>query len=83
MDTTSRKKEHWDSQIRTHYKDLSEHEKEMDRKEVRTYLPFIRSLLAATTARAEKKGYFEGYDFAREEIKIAALIADDKRKSLK
>ena len=37
------KKEHWDSQIRTPYSYLSEHEKEMDRKETREYLPLIRT----------------------------------------
>lgn len=36
---------HWQRQIETPYADLSEQEKESDRKEARTYLPLIRKLL--------------------------------------
>lgn len=35
----------WEQQILTPYSDLSEAEKESDRKEVRKYLPFIESLI--------------------------------------
>lgn len=44
------KKERWEEQTRTPYSMLSEAEKESDRKEARTYLPLIRSLLAAQHA---------------------------------
>ena len=33
--------EHWERQIKTAYKDLSEREKEEDRKQVRRYLPLL------------------------------------------
>ena len=39
--------EQWQRQINTPYSELSEEEKESDRKETRNYLPLIRSLLIA------------------------------------
>jgi hypothetical protein len=39
--------ERWRRQIETDYKDLSETEKESDRREVRSYLPLITSTIAA------------------------------------
>ena len=36
--------EHWERQIKTAYKDLSEREKEEDRKQVRRYLPMFTDL---------------------------------------
>lgn len=41
----------WMRQIATPYAELSEQEKESDRREVRSYLPLIRSLLATTHAQ--------------------------------
>lgn len=43
--------ERWFRQINTPYAELSESEKESDRKETRSYLPIIKSLLAAERAR--------------------------------
>ena len=37
--------EHWDRQINTLYSELSEIEKESDRKETRNYLPLLRQAL--------------------------------------
>ena len=34
----------WKKQIKTNYKDLSEQEKESDRKEVRKYMPFLKEI---------------------------------------
>lgn len=45
------KYEHWLKQINTPYAELSELEKESDRKEVRTYLPLVGALLATEKAR--------------------------------
>lgn len=39
------KKEHWESQIRTPYSQLSEKEKDSDREQVKPYLNYIRSSL--------------------------------------
>lgn len=36
----------WERQIKTSYKDLSEQEKESDRKEARTYLPLLDKVLS-------------------------------------
>lgn len=41
----------WERQINTPYSELSEKEKESDRKEVRTYLPLLRKLELDTIAR--------------------------------
>lgn len=38
--------ERWDKQIKTSYKNLSESEKEMDRKQVKRYLPLIKKLIS-------------------------------------
>jgi len=35
----------WDNQIQTNYKDLSEKERDSDRKQVKRYLPIIQNLL--------------------------------------
>lgn len=37
---------HWENQIKTAYKDLSEAEKESDREQVRRYLPLITASLS-------------------------------------
>lgn len=49
------KKEWWDSEIRTPYHMLNEIQKESDRKEVRTYLPLIRSILSSHTQEIREK----------------------------
>lgn len=49
------KKEWWDSEIRTPYHMLNEIQKESDRKEARTYLPLIRSLLSSHTQEIREK----------------------------
>jgi len=36
---------HWERQIKTDYKDLTEEEKESDREQVRPYLDYIKSKL--------------------------------------
>lgn len=50
--------ERWKRQIATPYSELSEPEKESDRREVRSYLPLIHSLLASERARA-LEGHFK------------------------
>lgn len=49
------KKERWQSQVQTHYLMLSESEKESDRKEVRKYIPLIRSLLSHQREEMKEK----------------------------
>ena len=46
----------WWRQINTLYSELSEPEKESDRKEVRTYLPLIQQLLQSEKEEAYKQG---------------------------
>ena len=49
----------WDNQIQTNYKDLSEKERDSDRKQVKRYLPIIQNLLDKqredTKEKIEKK----------------------------
>lgn len=47
--------ERWGRQMNTPYSELSEQEKESDRKEVRQYLPLIDSILTQHTAELKKK----------------------------
>ena len=46
--------ERWGRQMNTPYSELSEQEKESDRKEVRQYLPLIDSILTQHTAELKK-----------------------------
>lgn len=69
---------HWESQILRDYSDLTEEEKESDRKEVREYLPLLLSrdlaIESATIERVreivESKRWFIGADQADGEILI-------------
>lgn len=59
------KKEWWDSEIRTPYSMLNEKQKESDRKEARTYLPIIKSLISQTERNIVREIYLEiskGYE---------------------
>jgi len=47
--------ERWDKQIVTPYSRLSEREKEMDKEEVRKYLPLIQQLLKGKLRKKEEK----------------------------
>ncbi len=51
----------WTRQINTFYKDLTEKEKESDRKETRNYLPIIRQLLTKEKQKRKRE---------REKIKV-------------
>lgn len=53
--------ERWNRQINTPYLELSEQEKESDRKEVRQYLPLIESILTAKKEELKKKIEAEPY----------------------
>jgi len=44
--------EHWQRQIATPYSQLSEAEKESDRKESRSYLPLVRAVISRVVQRA-------------------------------
>lgn len=46
--------ERWERQMYTEYPELSEKEKESDRKEARTYLPLLRQLELDTIARCKE-----------------------------
>jgi hypothetical protein len=43
--------EHWQQQIKTPYSQLSEVEKESDRKESRSYLPLVRDAISRANRR--------------------------------
>ena len=45
----------WDMQIHTDYKDLSEEEKESDRKQVRRYLPLLKQSLLTLQEQHKKE----------------------------
>ena len=47
----------WQKQIDTSYSELSEEEKESDRKEVRKYLPLFRRLLKKIESKAFHRGW--------------------------
>jgi len=49
------KKEWWDSEIRTPYSQLTEKQKESDRKEVREYLPIINKIITHTTEQTARQ----------------------------
>lgn len=51
--------ERWERQIATEYKELSEEEKESDRKEVREYLPLVRSIAALSKQQARQEAIEE------------------------
>ena len=53
--------ERWFRQIDTKYADLSEPEKESDRKESRTYIPLVKQAITTAVAKAGKKAYAEGF----------------------
>ena len=55
---------HWERQIKTPYSELSESEKESDRKQVRRYLPIIEAELSTQKA----KSFEEGAEGERERI---------------
>lgn len=68
---------HWEKQIKTPYSNLSEHEKEMDRKEVMPYLDTFIPLLDAyadqkVLEREEKLAYM--YERQLEEVLTKLLI---------
>lgn len=70
--------ERWERQIATPYKDLSEAEKESDRKEARTYLPLIHQQLQK--AREQRKGW-KGYvavDPKADNYKYSPVFSDRK-----
>ena len=52
--------ERWERQIDTSYADLSEAEKESDRKEVREYANLFRTTLTAVDKEAEARGFARG-----------------------
>ena len=52
---TSDDYERWDRQINTYYADLSEAEKESDRREVRSYLPLISTALKEIVEEYKKE----------------------------
>lgn len=45
----------WFRQIDTHYSELSEAEKESDRKESRTYIPLVQQAITTAVAKREKE----------------------------
>lgn len=82
---------HWQRQIDTPYAELSEPEKESDRREVRTYLPLLRSSLedVALVAREEAQkewfdaGWEEGREAMRKELLEKLPINELQRASMK
>jgi hypothetical protein len=52
--------EHWRKQIDQDYYELSEAEKESDRKEVRKYFPFIKDLLIECVGEDENENILTG-----------------------
>ena len=45
----------WNRQIETRYSDLSESEKESDRKETRTYIPLVQQAITTAVTKREKE----------------------------
>lgn len=45
----------WERQIATNYSDLSESEKESDRKEARTYIPLVRQAISEAVEEERKR----------------------------
>jgi len=46
---------HWERQINTEYKDLSEKEKESDRIEVRSYIPLLQDIFLSETSNDDEE----------------------------
>jgi hypothetical protein len=63
----------WFRQIDTTYADLSEPEKESDRKETRNYLPLIKDIESSADQRGREEGYFLAARHARYEVKEEML----------
>lgn len=70
--------ERWEDQIKTPYKDLSEKEKESDRKETRNYLPFIASLLQKQREEIEKENWEFMHELQIELLKIYEVVKNSK-----
>lgn len=65
----------WEKQIETSYFELSEEEKESDRKEVRKYLPLIQSLLIRQREKLlSESDYSHGYADAQIKVRQEQII---------
>lgn len=62
----------WERQIQTEYSKLSESERDSDRREVESYLPLVRELIASERAEAEQRGRSEERTEITEAMKTLA-----------
>lgn len=76
----------WFRQIDTPYSELSESEKESDRKETRNYLPIIKNLLEQEKKRLvseiEKKATFHEVAVSNVEVKTTRMVRLDDVKAI-
>lgn len=70
---------HWERQIKTSYKDLSEREKESDRKEVRSYIPLLEKALSQKEQQVRKQEQDKAKFGAR---KLAEIVEKQVRQSI-
>lgn len=72
--------ERWNRQIETPYAQLSEAEKESDRREVRSYLPLIKSLLSQKEAELANRPLKQGDTMTPREVAIYDAAIEKGRK---
>ena len=66
----------WERQINSPYKDLSEKEKQSDRREVERYLPIIEKFILSAISEAEKRGREEGLRIALEAVENIKSVGE-------